>query len=102
MQHNQIRVMEAKLMEEVCKDVRTELKLSPLTGETSRLRSTNTQPDARLYISTRGIRNTMEKTFFDFSVFHDGNASNSGPIDKVFQKHEQEKKMVYNGRVVQV
>ena len=44
----------------------------------------------------------MEKTFFDFSVFHDGNASNSGPIDKVFQKHEQEKKRVYNDRVVQV
>ena len=102
LRHNQIRDMEAKLMEEVCKDVRTEPKLSPLTGETFRLRSTNTQPDARLDISARGIWNTMEKTFFDVRVFHDSNVSNSGPIDTVFHKHEQEKKRVYNDRVIQV
>ena len=44
----------------------------------------------------------MEKTFFDVRVFHDDNASNSGPIETVFQKHEQEKNTVYNDRVVQV
>ena len=50
MRHNQIRDKEAKLMEEVCKDVRTEPKLSPLKSENFHLRSTNTQPDARLDI----------------------------------------------------
>ena len=44
----------------------------------------------------------MEKAFFDVRVFHDGNISNSGPIDTVFQKHEQEKKRAYNDRVIQV
>ena len=99
MRHNHIRDMEAKLLEEVCKDVRTEPKLSPLTGGT--LRAT-TQPDARLEISARGIWNTMDKTLFDVRVFHDGNASNSGPIEKAFQKHEQEKKREYNDRVIQI
>ena len=78
------------------------LRLSPLTGDTFRLRSTNTQPDARLDISARGIWNTMDKTFYDVRVFHDGNASNSGPIEKVFQKNEQEKKRLYNDTVIQV
>ena len=45
MRYNQIWDIEAKLMEEVCKVVRIEPRLSPLTGETFRLRSTNTQPD---------------------------------------------------------
>ena len=44
----------------------------------------------------------MDKTFFDVRVFHDGNKSNSGPIDKVFQKHEAEKKRTYNSRVLEV
>ena len=102
MRHNQIRDLEASLLEEVCKDVRTEPKLLPLTGETFKLKTTNTRPDARLDITARGVWNTMDKTFFDVRVFHDGNKSNSGPIDKVFQKHEAEKKRTYNSRVLEV
>ena len=49
-----------------------------------------------------GFWNTVDKTFFDVRVFHDGNKSNSGPIDKVFQKHEAEKKRTYNSRVLEV
>ena len=102
MRHNQIRDLEASLLEEVCKDVRTEPKLLPLTGETFKLKTTNTRPDARLDITARGVWNTVDKTFFDVRVFHDGNKSNSGPIDKVFQKHEAEKKRTYNSRVLEV
>ena len=84
MRHNQIRDLEAiSLLEEVCKDVRTEPKLLPLTGETFNLKTTNTRPDARLDISARGVWNTMDKTLFDVRVFHDGNKSNDGPIDRV-------------------
>ena len=44
MGHNQIRdIMETKLMEEVCKYVRTEPKLNAQSGETLRLKSTNIQ-----------------------------------------------------------
>ena len=102
MRHNQIRDLVASLMEEICKDVRKEPKLIPLTGETFRLRSTNTKPDARLDISARGVWNTMEKSFYDVRVFHASNISNSGPIDKVFHKHEAEKKRMYNDRIIQV
>ena len=102
MRHNQIRDLEASLLEEVCKDVRTEPKLLPLTGETFKLKTTNTRPDARLDITARGVWNTVDKTFFDVRVFHDGNKSNSGPIAKVFQKHEAEKKRTYNSRVLEV
>ena len=44
----------------------------------------------------------MEKTFYDVRVFHDGNTSNDGPIEQVFRKHEQEKKRVYNDKIIQV
>ena len=73
-----------------------------LIGETFKLKTTNTRPDARLDITARGVWNTVDKTFFDVRVFHDGNKSNSGPIDKVFQKHEAEKKRTYNSRVLEV
>ena len=84
------------MLQEVCKDVKTEPKLIPLSGETFRLKSTNTRQDTRLDISARGVWNIMEMSF------HDGNASNDGPIDQVFRKHEQEKKRVYNDRIIQV
>ena len=91
MRHNQIRDLEASLLQEVCKDVKTEPNLIPLSGESFRLKSTNTRQDARLDISARGVWNTMEKTLYDVRVFHDGNTSNDGPIEQVFRKHEQEK-----------
>ena len=102
MRHNQIRDLEASLLQEFCKDVKTEPKLIPLSGGSFRLKSTNTRQDARLDISDRGVWNTMEKTFYVVRVFHDGNTSNDGPIEQVFRKHEQEKKRVYNDRIIQV
>ena len=102
MRHNQIRDLEANMLEEVCKDVTTEAKLLPLTGEQFKYKTANTAQDARLDISARGVWYSTDKTFFDVRVFHDGNKSNSGPIDQVLQKHEDEKKRVYNDRVLEV
>ena len=102
MRHNQIRDLEAKLLEEVCKDVQTEPKLLPLTGEVFQFRTANTRPEARLDISARGVWNTTDKTFFDVRIFHDGNKSNSGDLDKMFQRHEAEKKRLYNARIIEV
>ena len=36
----------------------------------------------------------MDKTFLDVRIFHDGNKSNSGPIDKAFLSHKAETKGV--------
>ena len=70
--HNQIRdIMETKLMEEVCKYVRTEPKLNAQSGETLRLKSTNTQPDEMIDISALEIWNDIELTFFDIRTSHE-------------------------------
>jgi hypothetical protein len=102
MRHNQIRNLEATFLREVCHDVQLEPKLLPLTGETFTLKSANTRPDARSDVSARGVWRTMDKTFLDVRIFHDGNKSNSGPIEKVFLSHEAEKKRVYNQRIIEV
>jgi hypothetical protein len=102
MRHNQIRNLEASFLQEVCYDVKIEPKLLPLTGETFKLKSANTKPDARSDVSARGVWRAMDKTFLDVRIFHEGNKSNSGPIDKVFAAHEQEKKRTYNERIIEV
>ena len=102
MRHNQVRNLEATFLREVCYDVQLEPKLLPLTGETFRLKSANTRPDARSDVSARGVWRTMDKTLLDVRIFHDGNKTNSGPIDKVFLSHEAEKKRVYNQRIIEV
>ena len=103
LRHNQIRDLEAHWLTEVCKDVQTEPKLLPLTGESFRYKTANTAPDARLDIVARGLWSSMERTFFDVRVFHHGALSNNcGPIEKAYQKHEMEKKRTYNARIIEV
>ena len=102
MRHNQVRNLEASFLREVCHDVQLEPKLLPLTGETFKLKSTNTKADARSDISARGVWRTLDKTFFDVRIFHEGNKSNSGPINRIFLNHEDEKKRTYNQRILEV
>ena len=90
MWHNQIVILEAPFLREVCYDVQIEPKLLPLTGETFKLKSASTRPDARSDLSARGVWQTMDKTFLDARIFHDGNKSNSGPNDKAFLSLEAE------------
>ena len=103
LRHNQIRDLEANLLSEVCRDVRTEPTLLPITGEVFDKKSVNTSPEARLDVSARGVWNTMDRVFFDVRVFHHGAASNQcGTIENTFKKHEDEKKRTYNQRVIQI
>ncbi len=102
MRHNQVRNLEASFLREVCHDVQLEPKLLPLSGETFKLKSTNTKADARSDISARGVWRTLDKTFFDVRIFHEGNKSNSGPINRIFLNHEDEKKRTYNQRILEV
>ena len=102
MRHNQVRNLEASFLREVCHDVQLEPKLLPLTGETFRLKSTSTKSDARSDISARGVWRIMDKIFLDVRIFHEGNKSNSGPMNRVFLKHEDEKKRTYNQRIIEV
>ena len=102
MRHNQVRDLEVSWLSEVCKDVRSEPKLLPLTGEQLNLRSANTSEEARLDIVARGVWSNLDKTFFDVRVFHPGADSNRGILKKAFKRHESEKKRCYGERVIQV
>ena len=102
LRHNQIRDLEAHWLSDVCKDVRTEPPLIPLTGEQFPYKTANTDDGARLDISARGVWNSMDKTFFDVRVLHLGAKSNWNDLQKALLKHEQEKKRTYNERVLEV
>ena len=92
MRHNQVRDLEVSWLSEVCKDVHSEPKLLPLTGERFNLRSTNTSDEARLDIVARGVWSNLDKTYFDVRAFHPGAESNRGALKKTFKRHEAGRK----------
>ena len=62
----------------------------------------NTADNARLDISTRGLWNSCEKTFFDIRITHPTSQSYSGKsLAEVYQRHEKEKDK-YNQRVIDI
>ena len=102
MRHNEVRDTEADLLREVCRDVRIEPQLMPLSGQQFS-RSANHECMARLDISSRGFWNPMEKAFFDVRIFHPNADSNrSRALNDLYSTHEREKKRAYNDRVIQV
>ncbi len=103
LRHNQVRDLEASMLTEVCKDVVVEPKLTSLSGEKFIHKSANTSEEARLDVCARGLWSTMDKTFFDVRIFHQGCPSNSKQqIKDTYKKHEDEKKRSYNARVLNV
>ena len=101
MRHNKIRDLEAKILKDVCKDVKVEPELLPI-GDSS-VTSTNTSEKARLDVSCVGLWSPMERTFMNVRIFHPNSPSYRGKnIDKLYQQHENEKKNKYNHRVIQV
>ena len=104
MRHNQLRDLIAHLLSSVgCRDVQTEPSLIPIDNEVFDRRSVNTAVEARLDVSARGVWNSMDRTFLDVRVFHHGAPSNRlATIGDSFRKHENEKKLTYNRRIIQV
>ena len=101
MRHNNIRDFEAKLLREVCKDVKIEPMLLPIG--TTGTGSTNDKEKARLDVSAVGVWSSMERTFLDVRVMHPNSPSyeNKSPKE-IYSQHEREKKRAYNDRVLQV
>ncbi len=98
--HNEIRDLTADLLTEVCNDVRIESDLQPITEETLRHVTANTQEGARLDISANWVwGGRLEKTYFDVRVFNPHAPSNKGSLTACFKKHEREKKISYEQRV---
>ena len=100
MRHNAIRDLEAELLREVCKDVKTEPELLPLGN--LELHG-NIAEKARLDVSAVGIWSPMERTFLDVRITHPNSPSYRDKTpEQLYRQHEQEKKRDYNNRVLQV
>ena len=67
--HNELRDLEADLLNMVCYDVEIEPVLQNISGEQLN-RGSNTAPDARLDIHARGFWENQRSAFFDVRVCH--------------------------------
>lgn len=100
MRHNNIRDLNAEMQKEVCRDVVVEPQLLPLDNEEiNGVHGDRAGPD----ISSRGMWSTFERTFFDVRVLHPNAPSyRSTDLSRLYRKHEQEKMLKYNTRVMTV
>ena len=67
--HNEIRDLEAEILQVVCTNVEMEPVLQDVTGEVMP-RGTNKAPDARLDIRAPGFWAREQSAFFDVRVCH--------------------------------
>lgn len=101
--HNALRDVTTRLLTEVCKDVKVEPPLHPLTGENLREATANKSDDARLDISARGFWSSGQRAFFDIRVFSPiARRYTDMEIKKMYEINEKEKKRQYNERVQMV
>lgn len=69
MRHNELRDLEAELLNIVCSDVQVEPALQDISGEQLNGGS-NRAPDARLDIRARGFWESQRSAFFGVRVCH--------------------------------
>ena len=98
--HNRLKDFEAQLLTEICNDVEIEPPLQPLEGEIiNGLTSVNARPDVR----ARGFWREGQNAFFNVRIT---NTNSESPrhltSEKIFTKHEREKKRQYNNRIMNV
>ena len=67
--HNDLRDLTANMMSEVCEDTKTKSKLTPLSGEELRGRTSNNSNEARVDIRSRGFWKWGQQAFFDLRAF---------------------------------
>ena len=100
MRHNILRDTEAKFLQEICHDVRTEPELLPTADELAR---GNTADKARLDISAVGVWSRCEKTLFDVRVTHQtADSYMTKSLEVLYAENENQKKRAYNDRVINV
>ena len=100
--HNVVRDTIGEILQEVCKDVRIEPQLLPVTGEELPARA-NTADGARADVSAIGLWQPLNRAFLDIKVFNPLASSNATQdLQQVYRRHEQEKKAQYNDRVMEI
>ena len=98
--HNKVRDFEAQLLTKICNDVDIEPPLQPLEGEIiNGLTGVNAKPDVR----ARGFWQEGQNGFFDVTITSTNSESQRHlTSEKTFTKHEREKKIQYNNRIMNV
>ena len=100
--HNELRDLEADLLNTVCHDVQVEPVLQEITGEVL-TRSTSAALDARLDFHAHGFWDRQGSAFFDVRVFNPNAESYKDlTIQQIYLKHEDYKKRLYANRVLEV
>lgn len=100
LRHNELRDLEAEMLNIVCHDVDIEPVLQDVTGETLP-NSTNKAPDARVH--ARGFWARQSFVFLDVRVYHPSADSYKDlSPEQIYRQHENEKKRMYAKRVIEV
>ena len=99
---NELRDLEAELLNLVCKDVETEPVLQDITGEVLG-RGAKTSQEARVDIHARGFWERQRSIFFDVRVCHPNAESYTDLTpQQIYSKRENEKKQKYAERILQI
>ena len=102
MRHYEIKKFEATLLNTVCNDVEVEPPLQPVTGEIFRNKIIEGD-EARLDIKARGFWRKGQMNYFDIRVTNiNTNSQIHQPSEKIYQKHEKEKKRKYGSRIMEI
>ena len=101
--HNRVRDTFAKILKEVCTDVKTEPSLIPIDADFNSDIVGNKNEGARLDISCVGIWSPLERTLMDVRIFHPCAPSYMNkPVETLYKENERSKKRAYNSRVINV
>ena len=103
-QHTEIGDFTAGLLTEICPDISVEPELQPISTETFRNLSSNTQDETCLDIAMNGFwGGQSERAFVDVKVFNPYAPSNSNlSTTSCYKKHENIKEHVYEQRLREV
>ena len=101
--HNDIRDLTAKILREICNDIKLETNLIPLTGERLQYRSAITGNESRLDIRFQSFWVRGQEVFLDMWIF-DPNANRylNITLPRCQEINEREKKRNYDNRTLQI
>jgi hypothetical protein len=101
--HNRVRDTFAKILTEVCTDVKTEPPLIPIAADFNKNLTGNKCDGARLDVSCVGIWSPLQRTLMDVRIFHPCAPSYmSKSVKQLYSENERSKKRMYNARVINV
>ena len=102
MRHNIVRDSVHELLQEICKDVKLEPMLLPVTNEELPAGS-NVTDGARADVSSLGFWNPLSRAFFDIRVVNPLAETNwKKESSSMYKDHEKAKKKEYNDRILEI